>query len=89
MDLVLKKSLKRSLAVRMREDGWFDDVHVTPYGIVFDTTPGHFDIGAGRFMLDDRGHLFSLDMGWAEAVDVSSGSPAVILANLVRKLESL
>lgn len=89
MDSVLKKSLKKGLAVRMREAVWFDGVHVTPYGIVFDTTPGHFDIGAGRFMLDDRGHLFSLDAGWAEFVDVSSGSPVRILANLVRKLESL
>ena len=84
----MNETTKETLAGLMENSGKYEFTDATPYGIVFSTAPGKFEIGVTRLMLDNQGHLFSLDAGWGgETVDVT-GTPRQTLQRLTAKIKN-
>lgn len=84
----MNETTKETLAGLMEHSGKYEFADATPYGIVFSTAPGKFEIGVTRLMLDNQGHLFSLDAGWGgETVDVT-GTPRQTLQRLMAKIKN-
>lgn len=84
----MNETTREALVGLMEDSGKYEFADATPYGIVFSTAPGRFKIGVTQLMLDNHGHLFSLDAGWGGETVLVTGAPRQILQRLTAKIKS-